>query len=114
MKLTLRRWSLLSALLVSLVTLSSVAPVFAQDASPEAQGTPVTQETATHHGINVADMDLSADPTEDFNRFANGGWLDRTEIPGDRASMDSFTELGDQTTQLLIDLMERLSTGNDL
>jgi putative endopeptidase len=103
-----RRWSLLTALAMALVTLSSFGPALAQ------QATPVTQETATHHGIDVADMDLSADPRQDFNRFANGSWLDRTEIPGDRSSMDTFQELTDQTNNFLIGLLQQLGEGGDL
>ena len=36
--------------------------------------------------FSVDNMDLSADPKEDFYRFAAGGWLDRVERPADKAS----------------------------
>ncbi len=36
--------------------------------------------------FSVENMDLSADPKQDFYRFAAGGWLDRVERPADKAS----------------------------
>jgi endothelin-converting enzyme/putative endopeptidase len=40
------------------------------------------------HGIVVASMDRSVKPGDDFYRYANGGWLKRTEIPPDRRYID--------------------------
>ncbi|MDQ3541545.1 MAG: M13 family peptidase, partial [Chloroflexota bacterium] len=57
----------------------------------------VAYQDSTDHGLDPADMDLSIDPAEDFYRFANGGWLDSTEIPGDRGSYGVFNELDDLT-----------------
>jgi predicted metalloendopeptidase len=34
-----------------------------------------------NHGIVVANMDRSVKPGDDFFRYANGGWIKRTEIP---------------------------------
>jgi predicted metalloendopeptidase len=59
-------------------------------------------------------MDLSVDPAEDFYRFANGGWLDRTEIPSDRPSYGPFDELDELTQQQMLDLITDLASDNDL
>ncbi len=66
------------------------------------------------HGIDPRDMDPSVDPGEDFYRFANGGWLDRTEIPADEGAYGVFNELDDLTTEQLLDLMDDLTAGGDL
>ena len=95
-----RRWSFLGPLFVAVMLLSSLAPVVAQE--PET------------HGINPADMDLSVDPREDFYRFANGGWLDRTEIPADRGSFGVFAELDVQMQQQLLGLLTGLAGQDDL
>jgi len=34
-------------------------------------------------GIDTAGMDTTVRPQDDFYRYANGGWLDSTEIPAD-------------------------------
>ena len=48
-------------------------------------------------GINVDLMDKSVKPGDDFFRYVNGTWFDRTEIPGDRVRWGSFDELRQNT-----------------
>ena len=48
-------------------------------------------------GINVSYMDKSVNPADDFNRYVNGSWLDKTEIPSDRTRWGSFDELRKNT-----------------
>ena len=59
-----------------------------------------SQEVATKKesvGINVGYMDKSVNPANDFNRYVNGTWLDKTEIPADRTRWGSFDELRKNT-----------------
>ena len=42
-------------------------------------------------------MDKSKNPADDFNRYVNGTWLDKTEIPADRTRWGSFDELRKNT-----------------
>jgi putative endopeptidase len=46
----------------------------------------------------IASDDFSADirPQDDLYRHVNGAWLDRTEIPSDKARWGSFMELAEQ------------------
>jgi putative endopeptidase len=44
-------------------------------------------------GINISYMDKNIKPNDNFFRFVNGSWLDKTEIPADRTSWGSFNEL---------------------
>jgi len=50
-------------------------------------------ETYGEWGIDLTGMDTRVRPQDDFFRFVNGGWLDRTEIPADRSNYGSFTWL---------------------
>ena len=95
------RRSLLSSVFTLLFLLSLFAPA-------------VALGQATDQGLDPADMDLSVDPSEDFYRFANGGWLDRTEIPGDRGSYGVFNELDDLTREQLLTLLDEVATSGDL
>jgi putative endopeptidase len=52
-----------------------------------------TAVNAAEPGINVSYMDKNAKANENFFRFVNGSWLDKTEIPADRTSWGSFNEL---------------------
>src|SRR6266852_4229952 len=47
------------------------------------------------HGIAVANIDRSVDPGNDFYAYANGAWLERTQIPVDRSAIGVFSQLGD-------------------
>ncbi len=49
------------------------------------------------HGISVRNMDPSVKPGDNFFLYANGGWIDRTQIPADRASVGVFTTLLDKS-----------------
>ncbi|MFK5958322.1 MAG: M13 family metallopeptidase [Lutibacter sp.] len=44
-------------------------------------------------GIIVENMDNTTRPNNDFFRYVNGSWLDKTEIPADRTSWGAFNEL---------------------
>jgi len=96
-------------LITGLLAFGSVAGALAQDASPVAS--PVAMET---HGIQIADMDLSVDPADDFNRFANGGWFDRTEIPADRASWGVFDELNAETKDVQLAILGEQAASGEL
>jgi putative endopeptidase len=96
---TLVSSSLRPAVLAVLVFLSSILTI------------PVTSASEAGRGIAVEDMDLTVDPRRDFYRYANGGWLDRTQIPADKASYGTFTELHDLTTDQLLAILDRY-TGN--
>ena len=95
---TLVRTRLLYAVVAAVLWLLPVAP-----AALAQQATPVAADVV--HGINLADMDLGVRPGDNFYLFANGGWLSRAEIPPDRSSWDSFTELRQQTTNQLLGIM---------
>lgn len=48
-------------------------------------------------GINVNLMDKTVKPGDDFFRYVNGKWLDKTEIPADKTRWGSFDELRQST-----------------
>jgi putative endopeptidase len=86
---------------LSAATCLSILAAFAQQApAPET------------HGIVVANLDRSVKPGDDFYRFANGGWIKRTEIPPDRAAVDVFTKLGDLSNKRTHDLIEEIAKSN--
>jgi putative endopeptidase len=52
-------------------------------------------------------MDRAVAPGDDFFRYANGSWLDKTEIPADRSGWSVAAELAEQTNLRLKALLER-------
>jgi len=47
-------------------------------------------------GVDLTARDLTADPGDDFERYASGSWIDATQIPGDRPSVGSFYNLSEE------------------
>ncbi|MFY7670583.1 M13 family metallopeptidase [Tenacibaculum sp. MEBiC06402] len=64
-------------------------------------------------GIVLENMDTSVKPSDDFFRYVNGSWLDKTEIPADRTRWGGFGELRKKTdADVLAILNEAIEQGN--
>ncbi|MFL6747923.1 MAG: M13 family metallopeptidase [Sphingomicrobium sp.] len=50
----------------------------------------VEQAAVSASGLNLAAMDKSVKPGDDFYAYANGNWMKTTEIPADRSSVGGF------------------------
>jgi putative endopeptidase len=59
-------------------------------------------------GFDLAGADLSTKPGDDFFRYANGSWLDRTQIPADKPRYTLRLIMDDLIEQRLHELMEML------
>jgi predicted metalloendopeptidase len=58
------------------------------------------------HEIDRDAMDTAVAPGDDFFRYANGGWLKKTEIPPDRSTYGIWTVLFDRAQQRTRELLE--------
>jgi putative endopeptidase len=79
---------------------ASAAPA----AAPPAATAPSPAAPASG-GIDVAGIDRSVAPGDDFFRFANGGWIESTEIPPDRSTYGTGAILGELTAKRTADLI---------
>ena len=59
-------------------------------------------------GIDLAAMDRSVKPGDDFFRYVNGAWYDKAVIPSDRTSTGSFLDLDIQSEDRVRGLMVEL------
>src|ERR1700704_770307 len=57
------------------------------------------------HGLDLAGIDRSVAPGDDFFRYANGAWLKATEIPPDRSSYGPAEQLAELTAQRTAELV---------
>ncbi|HEX7112251.1 MAG TPA: M13 family peptidase, partial [Mizugakiibacter sp.] len=56
-------------------------------------------------GIDLAGVDRSAKPGDDFDAYANGTWREHAEIPADRSSTGVFYEVFKKAEQRTADLI---------
>ena len=71
-------------------------------------------KTEAPRGINLAYMDTTVSPKDDFFRYVNGKWLDSTEIPSDKTTWGSFNELREKTDADALALLEKASKDENL
>ena len=96
----------LGALCVALSS-GSLSPAQAQqaDAAKSSVATPATP-VALSSGIDRQYADPKTRAQDDFYKHVNGGWMEKTEIPADKASWGSFNELAENTLPQLRDIIE--------
>jgi putative endopeptidase len=67
---------------------------------------------ASRAGVDRAGMDPAVRPGDDFFAYANGGWLEKTEIPADRASTGTFLTVFERAEQRTADLIRGAAAAN--
>jgi putative endopeptidase len=113
----LRTRSLTRGAAVSALTLGLAlsAPAFAQgeDTAADSENTIVVtgQAKIGDYGLDLTARDTAAKPGDDFERYASGAWIDRTEIPGDRPSVGSFYNLREDVTEQVNGLITEAPAG---
>jgi len=55
--------------------------------------------------LDVANMDTTIKPGDDFFMYVNGGWIKNTPIPSDKARFGSFDEVNDKTVKDVNDII---------
>ena len=84
----------------SVAAVTACAPDVSEQVSP-IQGTGV--------GIDIEAIDKSVDPGDDFFLYANGNWLNATQIPADRSSTGSFLMAQERAEERLRMLVEEVA-----
>src|SRR5690348_202828 len=95
---------------------SAVAVVMILMAAPQTigraeQSVPAVVGDYGSWGVDLTGMDRSTKPGDDFFRFANGAWYDRTRIAPDRDSNGVDRILNDAVELRVRDILERGQNG---
>jgi putative endopeptidase len=69
----------------------------------------VQTQTGLSSGIELANMDTSVAPQQDFFHYVNGSWMEKTEIPGDKARWGSFDELRENAEKQVLAIVQQLA-----
>ncbi|MGV8877148.1 MAG: M13 family metallopeptidase [Rhodoglobus sp.] len=65
----------------------------------------MSAESLLPSGIAVNDLDPSVRPQDDLFRHVNGAWIDRTQIPADKARYGSFMVLAEEAEAAVRDII---------
>src|SRR5436190_13584210 len=76
-------------------------------AQTEGETTTPTPEEKNPPPFDIANMDTSVKPSDDFFMYANGGWIKRTPIPPEYSRWGSFNQLIEKNNDALHDVAER-------
>jgi len=64
-------------------------------------------------GFSIKNMDPSADPRQDFYRFAAGGWLDKAVIADTDAQVSDIMNLVHLVTDQIVSLLEKAAASSE-
>ena len=71
--------------------------------------TVVQTQTGLSSGIELANMDTNVAPQQDFFHYVNGSWMEKTEIPADKARWGSFDELRENAEKQVLAIVQQLA-----
>ncbi len=72
------------------------------------------QEQDKKPGLELQYMDTSVKPGDDFFRYVNGVWFDKTEIPADKTRWGSFDELRQNTDKDALAILKKAISDKSL
>ncbi|WP_313806186.1 M13 family metallopeptidase [Flavobacterium sp.] len=72
------------------------------------------QAKSKNPGVDVNLMDKSVKPGDDFFRYVNGTWYDKTEIPADKTRWGSFDELRQNTDKDALAILKEAAANKNL
>ena len=93
----------------SLALEASRVPVCAGFVDDAAGGSSAAADTSARHGFDLANLDRSVSPCDNFYEFADGGWMKNNPVPPDRAAWATFNKLRDHNESLLHAILEEAS-----
>src|SRR5690348_5769532 len=63
-------------------------------------------------GVDLAGMDRSVKPGDDFDAFANGGWKRTAKIPDDRSSTGIFLQVFEKAERRNAEIIRQAGEGH--
>ncbi|OWP63254.1 peptidase M13 [Hymenobacter amundsenii] len=91
---------------LSLASCASSKPAMPTAESTTTDAAPMMAADPTGTGLNVANVNRSADPCNDFFEFASGNWLKNNPIPDAEVRWGSFNELSDKNNAVMRQILD--------
>ena len=99
-------------MLAALAALSAQAIGYADAAAATANAAQPGRPALGTWGVDVANIDKSVKPGDDFYRYVNGKWLAQDHIPADRSSWGSFAELRELSENRVKEILASLASSS--
>ncbi|HLV48994.1 MAG TPA: M13 family metallopeptidase [Aliidiomarina sp.] len=103
----MKRTSLLAFSVAAALGLTACSP--AQNTQPSTDFVNEIKHTTTISGVELENLNTAVNPADDFFQYINGQWLERTQIPADRARWGSFDELRERAEEQVLAIINELS-----
>ena len=96
--------------LAAALALAGCSP--AKEAQQSTSPTAATAAPALSSGIILNNMDTSVRPGDDFFAYANGKWLNNTQIPEDKSTYGGFAILRDEAQEDVMNIIKSSAEGD--
>ena len=96
------------------ITTFSLASLFLFAACKKEGAQATAENDHQKHGLQTEFMDTKVHPGDDFFRYVNGIWYDKTEIPADKTNWGSFDELAQNTDLDVLNMLKEASKNNKI
>ncbi|SDK30751.1 M13 family metallopeptidase [Microbulbifer yueqingensis] len=83
-----------------------------RDNPPPSTASAQVKATVGNWGVDLNAMKASTPPGDDFNAFVNGKWIEKFDIPADRATYGAFHQLRERSTEQVHAILKRLADSN--
>jgi putative endopeptidase len=103
-----------SGFAISLLTTLSFLMPAALAADPAMETTPAAAQRYGTWGVDLAGMDRTVKPGDDFFRYVNGTWVANTQIPPDRTAFGAFALLRDLSEARVHAMLDGWAARKDL
>ena len=92
--------------------IGATALLFIAACGQDAAEQPTREPQALVSGLDLAGMDKSIKPGDDFFAYMNGAWVDSTEIPADKSRYGVFDKLRDESQEAVKAIIEESASGD--
>ena len=70
------------------------------------------EEVKKNEGFELSNLDTTVRKQDDFFRFANGGWINKNQIPADQGSWGAGNELRDYNRGIVLEVLKKATDDN--